>query len=66
MKSWKNLLVPVAIIVALIIGLIVFRAVSGKDKDTKATETDATSTNLFSYTSDEISKIHVAKKDGTG
>ncbi len=66
MKTWKNLAIPVIILLVLIGGLIVYQTFF-KDKGKDATETTATSeANIVQYDSANISSIEVDNKDGTG
>lgn len=66
MKTWKNLIIPVIILIALIAGFLIYKSVSDKEAaasaSASATATSA-STDLLNYTADQISEIQVAGSD---
>ena len=67
MKTWKNLIIPAAILILLIIGLVVYNFASKGATD--VTETSVTSEAdgyVVNYQSSDIASLHVVKKDGTG
>lgn len=69
MKTWKNLLIPAAILVLLIAGLLGYNFFL-KDKLNPpvetAAETAAESGYVMNYQPADIAAIHVLKSDGTG
>ncbi len=69
MKTWKNLIIPVAVLIVLIAGLLIYKNVSEKEAAASASassETSAASADIINYTSDQVSEIQVAGSDNSG
>jgi len=69
MKTWKNLIIPVIILVVLIAGLLIYKNISDKEAAASASDSAATTTlsaDIMNYTSDQISEIQVVGSDNSG
>ena len=68
MKTWKNLIIPVIILVVLIAGLLIYKNIADKEAATASSSaTDsAASTDIINYTAEQISEIQVAASDNSG